>query len=124
MKSLTRTVVSVLVIILASALLIGTLSPVLSADEEVEAHPTLQNPPDPQPDPPWIRSIYYGAVPPQNPDGPVLVFVHGYRGTADDWWTATPLDELNDMYIMAYQAGYRTAFVSLGGPDGSETGSM
>jgi len=124
MKSLTRIVVSVLVIILASALLIGTLSPVLSADEEVEAHPTLQNPPDPQPDPPWIRSIYYGAVPPQNPDGPVLVFVHGYRGTADDWWTATPLDELNDMYIMAYQAGYRTAFVSLGGPDGSETGSM
>jgi len=52
------------------------------------------------------------------------VFVHGYRGTADNWWTITPYDELNDMYIVAYQAGYRTAFVSLGGPDGSETGSM
>jgi len=69
MKSLTRIVVSVLVIILASALLIGALSPVLSASEGVEAHPDpsrtgLQNPPDPQPDPPWIKSIYYGAVPP------------------------------------------------------------
>ena len=121
MKPFTRIVVWGIVAILASALLIGVLS--------VEAHPNpsragLQNPPDPQPDPSWIKSIYYGAVPPENPDGPVLVFVHGYRGTADNWWTITPQDELNDMYIMAYQAGYRTAFVSLGGPDGSQTGSM
>jgi pimeloyl-ACP methyl ester carboxylesterase len=101
---------------LASMLLIGMLT--------AEAHPTLQDPPDPQPDPAWIKSIYYGAVPPENPAGPVLVFVHGYRGTADNWWTITSHDELNDMYIMAYQAGYRTAFVSLGGPDGSETGTM
>lgn len=104
------------VVALAVMLLIGMLT--------AEAHPILPNPADPQPDPAWIKSIYYGAVPPENPDGPVLVFVHGYGGVADNWWTITPHDELNDMYIMAYQAGYRTAFVSLGGPDGSETGSM
>lgn len=104
------------VIVVAGALLLGALA--------VEAHPTLQSPPDPQPDPAWIRSIYYGAVPPENLDGPVLVFVHGYGGVADNWWTAPPYGEPNDMYAMAYQDGYRTAFVSLGGPDGSETGSM
>jgi len=106
------------VIVVAGVLLLGALA--------VEAHPTLQGPPDPQPDPAWIKSIYYGAVPPENPDGPVLAFVHGYGGVADNWWTPTsyPHDELNDMYITAYQAGYRTAFVSLGGEDGSETGSM
>ncbi len=104
------------VIVVAGALLLGVLA--------VEAHPTLQSPPDPQPDPAWIRSIYYGAVPPENLDGPVLVFVHGYGGVADNWWTAPPYGELNDMYAMAYQDGYRTAFVSLGGADGSDTGSM
>ena len=104
------------VIVVAGVLLLGALA--------VEAHPTLQSPPDPQPDPAWIKSIYYGAVPPENPDGPVLVFVHGYGGVADNWWTITSYDELNDMYAMAYQDGYRTAFVSLGGADGSETGSM
>ena len=104
------------VIVVAGVLLLGALA--------VEAHPTLQSPPDPQPDPAWIKSICYGAVPPENPDGPVLVFVHGYGGVADNWWTITSYDELNDMYAMAYQDGYRTAFVSLGGADGSETGSM
>jgi pimeloyl-ACP methyl ester carboxylesterase len=114
----TRILVFGTVIVVVGALLLGALA--------VEAHPTLQSPPDPQPDPPWLQSIYYGAVPPENPDGPVLVFVHGYGGVADNWWTAIPYpyDELNDMYAMAYQAGYRTAFVSLGGQDGSETGSM
>jgi pimeloyl-ACP methyl ester carboxylesterase len=124
MKLPTRIVVLGLVVILASALLIGVLTVEACPEPGRRAHPNLQNPPDPQPDPLWIKSIYYGAVPPENPDGPVLVFVHGYRGTADNWWTTTPYHELNDMYIMAYQAGYRTAFVSLGGPDGSETGSM
>lgn len=104
------------VIVVAGVLLLGALA--------VEAHPTLQSPPDPQPDPAWIKSICYGAVPPENPDGPVLVFVHGYGGVADNWWTITSYDELNDMYAMAYQDGYRTAFVSLGGPDGSDTWSM
>ncbi len=104
------------VIVVAGALLLSALA--------VEAHPALQSPPDPQPDPAWIKSIYYGAVPPENLDGPVLVFVHGYGGVADNWWTTTSYDGLNDMYVMAYQAGYRTAFVSLGGQDGSETGSM
>ena len=126
----TRIVVSGLVVILASLPIYQF--PNLPIYQTVEAHPilrfgsgqALQNPSDPQPDPSWIKSIYYGAVPPDNPDGHVLVFVHGYRGVADNWWTTTPYDELNDMYIMAYQAGYRTAFVSLGGPDGSETGSM
>jgi pimeloyl-ACP methyl ester carboxylesterase len=116
MKSCNRIVVWGMVIILGSLLVLSTVA--------VKAHPSLQSPPDPQPDPPWLTSICYGAVPPQNPDGPVLVFVHGYGGVADNWWTALPYGELNDMYAMAYQDGYRTAFVSLGGPDGSETGSM
>ncbi len=105
----------------AVALLIAVL---LGGVLNVGAHPALQSPPDPQPDPPWLSSIDYGAVPPENPDGSVLVFVHGYGGVASDWWTTTPYDELNDMYLEAYRAGYRTAFVSLGGRDGLETGSM
>jgi len=104
------------------------LAAVLVTVSGAGAHLPQDNPPDPQPLPPtgipWLDNIYYGAIPAQKPDGPVLVFVHGYGGVANDWWTKTPDNELNDMYQSAYQAGYRTAFVNLGGPDGSETGSM
>ena len=51
--------------------------------------------------------IFYGQVPAQEPQSPVIVFIHGLRGRAADWW------ENNDMYGFVYRAGYRSAFVSL-----------
>ena len=51
--------------------------------------------------------IFYGQVPPNSGRAPVIVFVHGLMGTASDWWNN------NDMYVSAYNARYRTAFVSL-----------
>lgn len=60
------------------------------------------------------NNVYYGAVPPGGESSRVLVFVHGLGGRAPDWWTAkSPSDPPNDMYLLAYNAGYRTAFVSL-----------
>jgi hypothetical protein len=41
------------------------------------------------------------------------VFVHGISGIALDWWSDTPFSGTNDMYLDAYNAGYRTAFVTL-----------
>ena len=52
-------------------------------------------------------TIYYGAEP-ISPNNKVLLFVHGLGGTAQDWWASG-----NDMYVLAYNAGYRTAFVTL-----------
>src|SRR2546423_12379851 len=72
----------------------------------ITAHGWAQSPPAPSPDP-AAPNIFYGAVPPDGADGPVLVFVHGLQGKASDWWLN------NDMYSSAYAAGYRTAFVSL-----------
>ncbi len=83
--------------------------------------PMLEDPPDPQPLPPtgidWRDHIYYGTVLPQADEHPVLVFVHGLGRTAEDWWTSTPYDGVNDMYVTAYRAGYRTAFVTLDFPE-------
>ena len=65
--------------------------------------------PIPVPDP-QRANVFYGSVPPALPDAapaPVIVFVHGLRGTASDWWTD------NSMAAYAFQAGYRTAYVSL-----------
>jgi hypothetical protein len=64
-------------------------------------------PPTPDPRSPQ-QHIFYGEVPPGGSEAPVLVFVHGVNGLASDWW-APP----NDMYRLAFRAGYRTAFVSL-----------
>lgn len=58
-------------------------------------------------------NIFYGAVPPKVESSLVLVFVHGLSGLAEDWWSANTLAGLNDMYLEAYHAGYRTAFVNL-----------
>ncbi len=63
-------------------------------------HPAFGGPPN----------VFYGAVPPSPPytERPtVLVFLHGLHGTASNWWDG------NDMYQMAFQAGYRTAFISM-----------
>ncbi len=64
-------------------------------------------PPLPEQDP-HHQNVFYGAVPPDiGYNAPVLLFVHGLGGTADKWWVG------NDMYDTAYDAGYRTAFISL-----------
>src|SRR3990170_6142304 len=83
----------------------------------ISAAPADATPPDPQQLPPtgipWKDQIYYGAVPEGSESLPVLVFVHGLGGLAQDWWDQTPLGKTNDMYITTYNYGYRTAFVNL-----------
>lgn len=54
-----------------------------------------------------VGTIYYGAVPANSGTKPVLVFIHGYNSSAQTWWVD------NDMYTRAFQAGHRTAFVSV-----------
>jgi pimeloyl-ACP methyl ester carboxylesterase len=62
---------------------------------------------------PVLNNIYYGAVPPDAQSRPVLLFVHGLGGLAEDWWMGFEQFGLNDMYVIAYNRGYRTAFVTL-----------
>jgi hypothetical protein len=70
---------------------------------------------------PVLPNLWYGAVPPNGLNGPVLVFVHGYGGDYQDWLeinncspTATACKGAgNDMYDYAYQAGFRTVFLSM-----------
>ena len=61
----------------------------------------------------WLDNIYYGTAPPDSAQQPVLLFVHGLGGLASDWWTETQYHGPQDMYLLAYQAKYRTAFVTL-----------
>jgi hypothetical protein len=69
-------------------------------------------------------NYFIGAIPPEfNPDRPVLVFVPGLGRDAASWWGATNYYGNNDMYRYAYNAGYRTAFVSFRDADG-EPGDM
>ncbi|MGH9162318.1 MAG: esterase/lipase family protein, partial [Vicinamibacteraceae bacterium] len=56
---------------------------------------------------PIYTNIFYGGALPTATTAPVLVFVHGFGGTAQYWWRQ------NDMHALAYLAGYRTAFISL-----------
>ena len=65
----------------------------------------VAQPPLPQPDA-VQGNIWYGAVPPNGAQAPLLVFIHGLGGTASFFWIN------NDMYTDAYNAGYRTAFIS------------
>ena len=58
---------------------------------------------------PTQANLFYGAIPPNGPEGPVLVFVHGLGGTYKDWLDVAG----NNMYDLAYQAGFRTVFLSL-----------
>ena len=71
------------------------------------------SPPNPAPAPGGPQNIFYGAVPPDSAQGPVIVFVHGLKGIAADWWLNAVDGTTNPMYAMAYAAGYRTAFVCL-----------
>src|SRR6202167_5138748 len=58
---------------------------------------------------PTQPNLFYGAIPPNGPEGPVVVFIHGLGGTYKDWLDVTG----NDMYDYAYRAGFRTPFISL-----------
>lgn len=94
------------------------LATLISAATVLAAAPSAGDyPPLPQPLPPtgncYYDNVYYGAIPPGGDTRPVLVFVHGYSGLASDWWVDVPGVQVNDMYPLAYDAGYRTAFVNL-----------
>jgi hypothetical protein len=72
-------------------------------------------------------NLFYGAVPQPSPapggglNGPVVVFVHGLGGSVIDWIEAKNCPTSiagckgsnNDMYDYAYQAGFRTVFLSM-----------
>lgn len=68
-----------------------------------------QTPPNPQPDPGAPINIFYGAIPPNANNGPVIIFIHGLGSNASFWWTT----KAPNPYTSAYAAGYRTAFISL-----------
>src|SRR4051794_11811270 len=58
---------------------------------------------------PWLLNgingsggIYIGAIPPNSANKPVLVFVAGKSGKAQDWWSDTYFSGHNDMYDYAY----------------------
>jgi hypothetical protein len=88
----------------------------LSAAWATAAAAATGSPPPPQPAGIGATApgtIYYGAVPPGANSKPVLVFVHGMHGKAENWWTDTGYYGHNDMYDYAYTYGYRTAFVDL-----------
>ena len=100
---------------LLGVLLLGTQGPSLAAAAQ---------PPLPVRDPlPAPQNVFYGAVPPGGDMAPVMVFIHGFRGIAADWWTnSEPTQTNNDMYELAYEAGFRTAFISLSAdPDRRDT---
>ncbi|PFT87460.1 hypothetical protein COK81_20280 [Bacillus thuringiensis] len=68
---------------------------------------------------------FLGATPP-NYDGtkPPIVFVQGRNGKANNWFGETVYSGMNTMYEMAYNAGYRTAFVQLFDADGKGSHSI
>jgi hypothetical protein len=84
------------------------------------AQTTPPTPPTPTPDP-LYPYVFYGAVNPTTAGfvTPVLVFVPGLGGVACNWYSTgttgtSPCASgvANDMYAYAYQAGYRTAFIT------------
>ncbi|HHT7228497.1 TPA: esterase/lipase family protein [Bacillus cereus] len=65
-----------------------------------------------------------GATPPNvELAKPPIVFVQGRSRHAKDWWDKTEYHGMNDMYELAYNAGYRTVFVNLYDSAGKKTAS-
>ena len=64
--------------------------------------------PTPAPAPGGPANVFYGGVNPASPNAPVLLFVHGLGSNAMYWFTGG-----NDMYSDAYNAGYRTVYISM-----------
>jgi hypothetical protein len=73
----------------------------------VQAAAAAAQPAAPQPDPGSDLNVFYGETPPGGDAAPAIVFVHGLRGHASDWWIDNP------MYELAHGAGYRTAFINI-----------
>ncbi len=88
-----------------AAVLLGAATALLGQPANPTADATLGN-------------VWYGAVPPAGATAPVLVFIHGLGGTASYFWTN------NDMYSMAYTAGYRTAFISMNADNTANTNTI
>ncbi|PGW57873.1 esterase/lipase family protein [Bacillus thuringiensis] len=66
---------------------------------------------------------FVGATPAQiDPTKSPIVFVQGKNGKANDWYGDTYYHGKNNMYDLAYDAGYQTAFVQL--YDAAGTGSV
>src|SRR5574341_547378 len=96
--------------LLALAIVILTLAAGTSPSDLVVPPPPLQLPPTGNC---YADNVFYGAIPPGGENGRVLVFVHGLSGLAEDWWSVNLVSGINDMYTLAYNAGYRTAFVNV-----------
>src|SRR5215467_1245937 len=61
--------------------------------------PAAQSQPaNPTPDPNGPANIFYGAAPPDSAKAPLLVFVHGLKGIAADWWVNAIDGSPNPMY--------------------------
>ena len=54
-------------------------------------------------------TIWAGATPSNAGNKPVLVFIHGYSGSANTWFPEGD----NDMYARVYNDGYRSAYVTV-----------
>jgi len=92
------------------------------------ATPKIVTPPPAPPVTPdsVLPNLFYGATLPGAENGPVVVFVHGLAGSYADWLESAncpPSPTIcgpngpgagtgNDMYDFAYEAGFRTAFLS------------
>ncbi|SFI84776.1 esterase/lipase family protein [Thermoflavimicrobium dichotomicum] len=81
----------------------------------IKASIPLPQPMNNQDDPKRPGTWFLGATPPNaDPQKPPIVFVQGLHGEAQSyWWGETEYHGPNDMYALAYQNGYRTAFVQL-----------
>ena len=65
-------------------------------------------------------NIFYGGVnPAANANAPVLLFVHGLGTNAQYWFSGK-----NDMYQDVYNAGYRSAYVSLNADNSKNTATI
>ena len=90
----------------AFVLLWLALSGISSASAASNAQSTV---PEPAPAAGGPANIFYGAINPSAAaNAPVLLFVHGLGSNAEYWFTSN-----NTMYEYVYNAGYRSAYVSL-----------
>jgi len=96
-----------------SLLFLGMPFSRLAAQSAPPAPPLTTDPTQP--------NLFYGAIPPSGPNAPAIVFVHGLGGNFQDWIEGKNCPPSvtgctgtnNDMYDLAYGAGFRTSFMSL-----------
>jgi hypothetical protein len=77
-------------------------------------------------------NLFYGVTPTNAPTAPVIVFVHGLGGNFQDWIESKNCPSSvsgckgsnNDMYDYAYQAGFRTVFLSLNADNSNNNSSI